>query len=180
MTAPVVAAGRERTLAWALAIPAVLVTVALVAVEAWRLAAPARAQAGYRIHGSLGEAIANDDVRGAFDFVRRGQDPNALIPVHDPQLTGGEEVFVPPIVWAAAADRRAIVLMLLGTGATFARGIDRAAPCVADRLGFDEVARTLRRLGPLPPATTCPDLAPGPLLVGVARLATMSKGEGAE
>jgi len=155
---------RQQWLTLALVLPALIVLCAVSGVEVLRVVAPARAQIGYRTYSSLGEAIAMDDVRGAHDFIQHGQNPNALIAVIDPALTGGRQVQVPPIVWAAAAGRRAIVLMLLGAGATFERDIDRAAPCLADRLGFPGIASDLRRLASPPLVSPCPTLPPGPPL----------------
>ncbi len=162
------AARRQRRLAVALALPALVLTVAVASVEVRFFLSSASAQAGVGRYGSLGEAIAMDDVRGAHAFIRGGQSPDALIAVHDPVLTGGQEVRVPPIVWAAAAGRRAIVRMLLSEGATFRRDADRAAACLADRGGFADIAADLRRLAREPLASPCPVFPPGPPLLGLA------------
>lgn len=164
MSASIHPGRRQRQLALALAVPALIVTLAVSGVEVWRVLAPSRAQVGYRSYGSLGEAIAMDDVHGAHAFIERGQSPDALITVYDPALTGRQPVLVPPIVWAAAAGRRTIVLMLLAEGVTFERDTDRASACLADRLGFPQIAADLRRLAGRPLASPCPTLPPGPPL----------------
>ncbi len=157
---------QPRSISAALVIPALLGAVVTVGVQAWRVVAPAQAEVGHRVHASLAEAIALDDVRGAYDFIRRGQDPNEPIPVRDQRLTGDREILVAPVVWATAAGRRTIVLMLLQAGATLVRDADKAAPCIAERLGYSEIASDLRRLGGLS-ATTCPPVPAGaPLGVG--------------
>ncbi len=159
---------REHTLALALVVPSVLVLLAVAAVEVWRVVAPAEAQAGHRTYTSLGEAIAEDDLLGAYDLIRRGENPNELTAVFDPVLTGGQELLVPPIVWAAAAGRGAIVFMLIGAGVTFDRDADRAAACIADQMKFGDIAEALRQFGRLPPASACPAPQPGPPLLAVA------------
>ena len=163
---------RHRELGMALLIPSLAVLLAATVVECWRVVAPTNGVAGDRTYQSLGDAIAMNDLRGAYAFIRLGQNPNALIPVHDPALTGGREVLVPPLVWAAAGGRMSIVLMLLGAGATFEQDLDRAAPCIADRLGFADVAATLRAIGRLPPASACPPAPAGPPLVAASASAS--------
>jgi hypothetical protein len=158
---------RERWLTWALAAPAIAAALAIVGVEIWRTSAPFRAQSGYHQLDSLGQASVLDDVRGAYAFIRRGQDPNALIAVYDDRLTGGEWALVPPIAWAAAGGRPRIVRMLLAAGVTFDRDIDRAAACLADQAGHADIAALLRQLAPLPPANECPPPADGPPLLSL-------------
>jgi hypothetical protein len=153
----------EKRLAFALAVPALIVTLAVCAVEMWRVLAPSQALIGHQTYGSPGEAIAMNDLRGAYDFIRRGQDPNVPIAVQDPLLTGGQEVLVPPIIWAAAAGRSSIVLMLLGSGPLYERDTHRAA-CVADLQGFSDIAADVRRFTNRPLASPCPAIPPGPPL----------------
>ena len=144
MSAPPPQARRVRRLVLACAVPAVLMMLAVSGVEVWRVVAPARAEVGHRVYGAMGEAVVADDLRGVLGFIERGQSPDALIAVHDPVLTGGREVRVPPIVWATAAGRQRIVMALLFAGITFQRDADRAAACIADRLEFSEIATHLR------------------------------------
>ncbi len=106
MSPPTPTAAARRHLVLACFIPAVLMMLAVSGVEVWRVVAPARAEVGHRVYGTMGEAVVADDLRGVLGFIERGQSPNALIAVHDPVLTGGREVLVPPVVWAAAAGRR--------------------------------------------------------------------------
>ena len=165
MSAPPPEATGVRHLVLACAVPAVLMMLAVSGVEVWRVIAPSSAETGHRAYGTMGEAVVADDLRGVLGFIERGQSPDALIAVHDPVLTGGREVRVPPIVWATAAGRERIVLALLFAGVTFDRDADRAAACIADHLEFPEIATHLRQIAGLPPASACPAPAPGPLLL---------------
>ena len=167
MSVPAPNATGPRHLVLACAIPAVLMMLAVAGVEVWRVVAPARAEVGHRAYGTMGEAVVADDLRGVMGFIERGQSPDALIGVHDPVLTGGREIRVPPIVWAAAAGRQRIVMALLFAGVTFDRDADRAAACIADRLEFPEIAAHLRQIAGLPPASACPPPTPGPLLLTI-------------
>ncbi len=157
--------GSRRRLALVLVVPSVLTMFAVLGVEVWRLVSPAGAETGHRIYGTLGEAIVADDLRGVMDFLQRGQSPDALIPVHDPALTGGREILVPPILWAAAAGRQRMVLALLGAGVTFERAADKAAACLADQLAFPEIATSLRQIARLPAPSACPPAPSGPPLL---------------
>ena len=156
MSAPSQTPPGQRRLLLACAIPAVLVMLAVSGVEVWRVVAPSSAETGHRTYGTMGEAVVADDLRGVLGFIERGQSPDALIAVHDPVLTGGREVRVPPIVWATAAGRQRIVMALLFAGVTFQRDADRAAACIADRLEFSEIATHLRQIAGLPPASAPP------------------------
>ncbi len=169
MSNPTPAAAARRPLVLACFIPAILMMLAVSGVEVWRVVAPARAEVGHRAYGTMGEAVVADDLRGVMGFIQGGQSPDALIAVHDPKLTGGREVRVPPIVWATAAGRERIVMALLFAGVTFDRDADRAAACIADQLEFPEIATHLRQIGGLPPASTCPAPTPGPLLLTVGQ-----------
>lgn len=162
-------ASAVRRLVLACAVPAVLMLLAVSGVEVWRAVAPSSAETGHRVYGTMGEAVVADDLRGVLGFIERGQSPDALIAVHDPTLTGGDTILVPPIVWAAAAGRQRIVMALLFAGVTFDRDADRAAACIADQLEFPEIATHLRQIGGLPPASTCPAPGPGALLLTVGQ-----------
>jgi hypothetical protein len=152
----------ERRLALALAVPALAVVAALTAIEAWRLMSP-RAADGVRVHVSMADAIAAGDLLGAYEFVRLGQDPGAPILVRDPVLTGGRDLVVSPVVWAAAHGQGSIVLMLLGAGATLDDERLGSTRCLAARAGFAGVVEALRRAsrvtpGPCPAASDEPPL----------------------
>lgn len=167
MSVPTTLTSVRRHIALALAIPSIVTALAVTGVEFWRILAPTRAEVGHRVYGTLGEAIVADDLRGVMGFVQSAQSPNALIAVHDPALTGGRDVLVPPIVWAAAAGRQRIVLALLGAGATFERDADKAAACIADDLDLTEIASQLRLIARLPAASSCPPPPEGPPLLAV-------------
>jgi hypothetical protein len=92
---------------------------------------------------SLGEAIAAGDVRQAHAFIHAGQDPNALIAVRHPDLTGSENVFVHPALWAIATRQREILQMLFGFGARLERPAERRAICLANAVGANDIARFL-------------------------------------
>jgi hypothetical protein len=141
---------------------------AVAGTEIWRFLAPARAEVGHTVYATLGEAVVANDLRGVMGFIERGQSPDALIDVHDAVLTGGQTVRVPPVVWASAAGRSRIVLALLGSGVTFERPVDRLTPCVADWMGFDEIAAQVRLVARLPPPANCPPQPDGPLLHAIA------------
>ena len=102
----------------------------------------------------------------AYAFIRAGQDPNHFITVRDPALTGGRWVFVSPLVWAVAAQKKSVVLMLLAFGARLERRTDRAAACLADMLGNAEIATVLRHDKEALSAAQCPPRKTGdaPLL----------------
>ena len=169
MSAPSRNAIGQRPLLLACTVPAVLMMLAVTGVEVWRVVAPSSAERGHRAYGTMGEAVVADDRRGVLGFIERGQSPDALIAVHDPVLTGGREVRVPPIVWATAAGRQRIVMALLFAGVTFQRDADRAAACIADRLEFPEIATQLRQIAGLSPPSACPPPSPGPLLLAVGQ-----------
>jgi hypothetical protein len=100
-------------------------------------------------------------VRQAHAFIRAGQDPNALIVVRHPELTGGEDVFVSPVLWATATKQPQIVQMLLGFGARLERPAERRVICLANAVGADEVARILEEQDDTLAAEPCDGLSPG-------------------
>jgi hypothetical protein len=93
---------------------------------------------------SLSDAIAAGDVRQAHAFIRAGQDPNDLIVVRHPELTGGVDVFVSPVVWAIVTRQRDVLQMLLGFGARLERPAERRALCLANAVGANDIARILK------------------------------------
>ena len=133
--------------------PTLLTAVGLSALEAWRLRHPESPLFATPFVYSLADAIERDDVQRAYDFIRAGQNPSDLIPVHHPVLTGGRTVLVSPLVWAAAMNSKQAALMLLGFGARMDRATDSQAACLAEALGNAEVADVLRNYGtkPSPP-----------------------------
>jgi hypothetical protein len=114
---------------------------------------------------SLPEAIATGDVRHAYAFIRAGADPNDLIVVRHPDLTGGVDVFVSPVLWAIATRQSDVLQMLLGFGARLERPAERRAICLAEAVGANEIARTLKEHDQSLAAESCEQSAPNqPLL----------------
>jgi hypothetical protein len=137
-------ARRMRHLAVLLAIPSVVVALSLCGIEAWRTLRPRSPLFAAPAASSLTDAIAGGDLWQAYQFIRAGQDPNALMPVQHPLLTRGRWVFVSPVIWATATQNRQAVQMLLAFGARLDRPADRLAVCLADALGNEDIARLLR------------------------------------
>lgn len=152
-------ASRARLLAALVAVPAVLAMLAVVVVEGgrWRgsrspLFADVPAE-------SFASALERDDVRGAYAFIRAGQDPNGLIAVRHPTLTGGRWSFVPPVLWAVANDARQSLPMLLTYGVRLDAATGEAAACLAAARGLREMADLVERYRATSSPPTCPDVA---------------------
>ena len=165
----------ERTTAarywWLIALttaPAALTALGLVALEVWRSVEPRSSLFAPPLTYTLADAIEQHELEQAYGFIRAGQDPNELIGVRHPVITGGEPELMSPLLWAAAVGDREAVLMLLGAGARMDRPVDRLAPCVAEALGHVELADALRRYTPT--AGSCRELNPAqaPLLALLA------------
>lgn len=135
---------RLRLTAILLAGPVLCTALGVVVVEAWRSARPASPLFAAPVAASFADAIRADDVRSANVFLHAGQQPDELIAVNDASLTGGKWLLLSPLVWAVATDSPQSVRMLLGAGAGGTHATDRRAACLADALGHDEIARTLR------------------------------------
>ena len=147
---------RERLFAGVIIAPAILVALAVCAVEAWRWSRPQAAVVTTPFVYSLADAIEADDVERAFEFLRAGGDANEFITVRHPMLTNGRSVLASPLVWAVATQRLNVVRMLLGFGARLDRGPDRAASCLADALGNADIAEILRRYKEVLRRDQCP------------------------
>jgi hypothetical protein len=124
---------RLRLLAGAIALPAVLAAVALVALEGWRLESP-ESSLFKAPQTSFADALGRGDVSQAYERLRAGQSPDDLIAVRHPVLTGGRGVLVSPLVWAVANGQRESALMLIAFAVSFvgmrtkdARAADAAA-----------------------------------------------------
>ncbi|MGH2400034.1 MAG: hypothetical protein ACRDF6_09315 [bacterium] len=142
-----------------MATPTLVLALGLCATEAWRIVRPQSPLfATPLLYYSFGDAIAAGDVWQAYQFIRSGQDPNELIAVRHPALTGGQWVFVSPLVWATATQNTQAVQMLLGFGARMERAADRRAVCLAQALGNEEIARVLRAHDGGRPTEGCGDL----------------------
>jgi len=131
---------RRRRLGALLAAPALVVALALIGLEAWRVIRPRSPLFAPPFAYSLADAIATGNVQHAYQYVRAGQDPNQRIPVRHPELTRSQWVRVTPLEWAAAVGHADAARMLLGYGAR----VDESAICLAEARGHREVARVLR------------------------------------
>jgi hypothetical protein len=155
---------RNNRLAILLAAPAVLAALGVVALEGWRLRNPqAELFATPHVY-SLAEAIEQNDVVRAYEFIRAGQRADEPIAVRDARLTGGRHVLVPPLVWAAASNSAGSVQMLLGYGARPVGAVGGRAICVAEALGHWEVRDLLARAGAKRPPGGCPATPAGRML----------------
>jgi hypothetical protein len=126
------------------------------AVEIERWVHPRSRLFTYPSYYSLADAIAADDVEGAYALLRAGVRPNDPIAVRDPVLTRGRSVLASPLVWAVATQRRNAVMMLLAHGARMDGDVEKAASCLADELGNADLAALLRKYGNTLPRDRCP------------------------
>ncbi len=170
VTAPVTTVGtsrevRRRIIALALAAPAALAVMALLAVEAYRLVSPASILFVEPPADSLADALQRREVEVAYAFIRDGQDPNQVLRVQDAVLTGGRTVEVSPLTLAVASRNRNAVMMLLSAGARADLPANRFAACLAREIGETDLERMIVRDGggetdhcPQPTAASGPPL----------------------
>lgn len=146
----------HRLLAALLVVPAIVGALAIVTVEAWRQYRPRSFYFNPPFVYSLADAIAGDDPKAAYEFIRAGADPNAPIAVRDLLLTGDRTLVVSPVVWAVAAESDSSLLMLLGFGARAHPHNSRSVACLAEAMGNRRMADFVRTYGhvPQPP---CPE-----------------------
>jgi hypothetical protein len=147
---------RESLLALLIGGPAVILALGIVATEAWRWSQPNSSLFAAPAAASFTDAIASDDVLGAYEFIRGGQDPNALISVRHMVLTGGRRVEVRPLLWAVATQSEGAVAMLLGFGARLDAVTKREAVCLAEQLGRADIVRLLQLGDPEASREPCP------------------------
>lgn len=147
---------RESLLALLIGGPAVILALGIVATEAWRWFEPNSSLFAAPAAASFADAIASDDVRAAYQFIRAGQDPNAVIAVRHTMLTGGRRVDVLPLLWAVAMQSESTVAMLLGFGARLDAVTKREAVCLAERLERADIVRLLRLGDPGASLEPCP------------------------
>ena len=155
----------KRRLALLVAAPTLVVALGIAAVGAWRVVRPP-SPFDTPLAYSLGDAIAQGDLLQAYGFIHRGQDPNDLIAVRDPVLTGGRSVLVSPVVWATAVQNPQAVQMLLAFGVRMDRAANRKAVCLAEALRNEDIVRVLRRDDDGPSTEPCREIEAGdaPLL----------------
>ena len=136
--------------------PPVLVTLALCALEGYRVVHPDAELFAGRPASSLADAILHGSVEQAYTFIRAGQDPNALITVQDPDFAGGRSMRVSPMVLAVAARQANAVTMLLSAGARVEVPGNALAICLAEELDDAEVREVLERVAHAP-SVRCPE-----------------------
>lgn len=97
---------------------------------------------------SLADAITRGyGVERVYPFIRAGQDPNAPVPVDNPDYTGGARIMASPLMLAVAARQGNIVRMLLNFGARLDLPQNRMAWCLAKEIGNREVEDVLADQG---------------------------------
>jgi ankyrin repeat protein len=119
---------------------------------------------------SMVDAIQHGEVEDAYAFVSAGADPNAPISFSDAELTSGHPVMISPLMLAVSSNKENTVMMLLSFGARMDVPQNELAPCLARRLGYDDLAAMILRDGKPPREVTCPEPppdAPAPLLAFV-------------
>ena len=149
--------GRRRHLLVVLmGAPTIIAALGLTAGEPWRFQQPDAALSIASSATSLADAIARDDVQQVYEFIRAGQDPNGLVTVRHPTLSGGRSARVSPLLWAVATGANRSLSMLLGFGAHVETVTLRQAHCLAKQLGHTGVARQLELRQGAPFREPCP------------------------
>jgi hypothetical protein len=138
---------RRNWLTAFIAVPAIVVSLGLSGLETWRAIHPRSSLFTPPFAYSLADAIATGNLQRAYQYIRAGQDPNALIAVRHPTLTQRRWVLTSPLLWAVAVGNVDAVRMLLGYGAHVDRPAYREAICLAGTLGHQHIVRVLRIYG---------------------------------
>ena len=147
---------RTHLLALLLVVPAIVTALGVTGLEAWRWISPHSALFVSPAAASLANAIAANDARAAYEFIRGGQDPNGVIAVRHDVITGGQPVEVSPLLWAVATQSEEAVAMLLGFGARLDAPAKHQAVCLAVRLDRDDIVQLLQLSGADASAEPCP------------------------
>jgi hypothetical protein len=156
---------RSHLIAWMLAAPALVGAWWIPATEAH----DAISSSDVPPFESLADAIRHGEVEDAYAFMRDG-DPNAPIPFSDPELTADHPVMISPLMLAVSANKENTVMMLLSFGTRMDLPQNELAPCLARRLGYNDLAVMISRDGKPSREITCPEPppdAPAPLLAFV-------------
>jgi hypothetical protein len=138
---------RTRRFALLMAMPALVVGFGLLAIEIWRAVEPASSLFMPPTVASLADAIEGNDLLQAYQFIRRGQQPDELIAVRHATLTGGRWVLTSPLMWATALKNPQAVQMLLAFGASADRPVNRNAVCFAKAQGDQDTVRVIEAFG---------------------------------
>lgn len=152
---------RTHFLALLLGVPAIVGALGVSALEAWRVISPSSPLFTPPAAASMADAIAGNDARGAYAFIRAGQDPNGVITVRHDVLTGGRRVEVVPLLWAVATQSEEAVAMLLGFGGRLDTPTKRQAVCLAAQLGRDDIVQLLQLSSPDASPDPCPAVRAG-------------------
>lgn len=136
--------------------PAIVVGLALCAIEGVRVMRPADLAAP----SSLAQAILHGSVEDAFGFIKRGQDPNAPIVVEDPDFAAGRRMEVLPLLLAVEARQENIVSMLLSAEVRLDLPGNILAVCLARKKGYDELEELLKAVATPPAACPAQVIAP--------------------
>jgi hypothetical protein len=157
---------RTRRFAFLMAVPALVVAFVLCGIEIWRAAEPGSALFMPPAVASLAEAIEQNDLFQASQFIRRGQPPDELIAVRHATLTGGRWVLTSPLMWATALKNAQAVQMLLAFGASADRAVNRSVVCLAEAQGDEQTVHVIEAFGRTATRRECGDIATGeaPLL----------------
>jgi hypothetical protein len=149
------------------AAPAVIGALWIASTEIRDATAARRSVSGFE---SIADAIQHGEVEDAYAFVSAGADPNAPLAFSDAELTSGHPVMISPLLLAVSSNRENTVMMLLSFGARMDLPQNELAPCLARRLGYDDLAAMILRDGKPARAVTCPEPppdVPAPLLAFV-------------
>jgi hypothetical protein len=136
-------------------VPAIAAAIGIIGIEAWREWRPRSPLFAPPFAYSLAEAIETGNLQRAYQYIRAGQDPNALIAVRHPVLTQRRWVLTSPLLWAVAVGNIDGVKMLLGYGARIDGPADRQAICLAEALEHRDIARVLSAYSGEPPDRIC-------------------------
>jgi len=147
---------RRLLVALALAGPAVIVALLVVALETYRAIQPDSILFVEPPSSSFADALEHREVEVAYTFIRQGVDPNASVPVQDAALTDGRRVDVSPLMLAVASRNRNAVQMLLSAGVRVDLPANRFAACLAHDLGETDLETMIVRDGRLSAAPICP------------------------
>jgi hypothetical protein len=147
---------RAHLLALLLGVPAIVTALGVTALETWRWISPHSTLFVPPAAATLADAIAANDPRAAYEFIRAGQDPNGTIAVRHDVLTGGRPVEISPLLWAVATQSEEAVAMLLGFGARLDASAKHEADCLAMRFGRDDIVHLLELLGADDSSEPCP------------------------
>jgi hypothetical protein len=145
---------RARLVASMLAVPALLGAMWIGATEARSATASEASNVSFN---SLADAIQHGQVEDAYAFISTGTDPNAPLSFTDAQLTDGHPVAISPMMLAVATNSDNVVMMLLSFGARMDLPQNELAPCLARRLGYNDLAGMIIRDGTPPATVTCPE-----------------------